>query len=161
MTYRTIREIAATNMILGRQHLRRRCVGGPAPFGVVDLILRPQIRAGVAMTVEAELHRQSFGLVAERHLVYFAMTVRAADALGDVNAVVEINIVRQVVDPVPDDRLIVDKALPHRRQKRGVRPDLGMAGHAGGGRRQASAGRHLHRSMAEAAILNPRHDVRG
>src|SRR5580704_5681654 len=63
-------------------------IGAPLPFSVVDLILRPQIRAGVAMAVEAELHRQGFGLVAERHFVHVAVTARAADALGDVNAAI-------------------------------------------------------------------------
>src|ERR1700724_1772662 len=80
---RKIHEIAPADMVLGRQHLRRRCVGGPAPSGVVDLILWPQIRAGVAMAVEAELHRQGFGLVAERHLAHLAVTARAAHTLGE------------------------------------------------------------------------------
>src|ERR1700733_4251815 len=104
------------------------------------------------MALQAELHREGFGLEAERHASHVAMTTRTADTLGNVNAVVEINVVRQVVHSVPDDRRVVDQAPTYRRKKLRVRPDLGMAGHAGIGWRQAGAGRHLHRGVTEPTI---------
>ena len=106
VTYRAIRQVAAANMILAPSALLASgCVRCSLPFGVVDLVLRPQMRAGIAMTVQAESHGERLGLVAKRHAIHLPVTSRAADALGDVNAVVEIDIIRQVVDPVPDDRL--------------------------------------------------------
>ena len=45
------------------------------------------------MAVEAELHRQRDGAAGQRHLVDAAVTGDAADALGDVDVVAEIDVV--------------------------------------------------------------------
>ncbi len=60
----------------------------------------------------------------------------AAHALGHVDAVVEIDVIRQAVDPLPADRLVARETLPHGREHLRVGPDLRMAGHAGLGRRK-------------------------
>jgi hypothetical protein len=95
MAYRTIREIAAADVILRHQGLRRRRALASLPFGVVDLIFWPQPRAGVAVTVEAEFHRESRGLVTQWHAVHGPVAARAANAFGDMNAMIEIDVVRQ------------------------------------------------------------------
>jgi hypothetical protein len=49
------------------------------------------------MTVEAPLHLQRFAAPFEGHLVDSAMAFDAADALGDVDAVIEVNEIGQLV----------------------------------------------------------------
>ena len=130
----------------------KECLLGPLPLRVVDLVFRSKMRPGIAMAVETKTHREGLCLFGERHAIHFAVTTRAADSLGDVNAVIEIDVTRQIGDPVPDDRLVVGQTLPHRSQQIRVGPNLGMAGHAGIGRRQAGVPRHFNRGVAESAI---------
>src|SRR5262245_8886258 len=124
-------------MIFGHQRAGRRCGGSPAPSGVIDLVLGTEVQRWTAMTVQAELHRESLGLVAKRHAVDFAVTARTADALGYVDTVVEVDIIRQIIDSVPGNRTIIGKALAHRRKNLSIRPDLRMTRHASVGWRQA------------------------
>lgn len=118
-------------MVFRHQVFRRGRIGRAAPFRVVYLVFWTQIRGGITVTVQTELHRETPRFVAEGHPIYLAMTTRAADAFGDVNAVVEIDIVWQIIDPVPDNRLVIDQAMSQGGQKPSVRPNLGVAGHAG------------------------------
>src|SRR6202012_6137472 len=74
------------------------------------------------------------------------------DALGDVDFVIEVDVVRKISHPMPGDRGVVRQALPHRRQHGGVGPYLRMAGHAGIGWRQPGVGGGFNRSVAEAAV---------
>lgn len=104
------------------------------------------------MTSHAELHRKGFFFVAERHAIHFSVTTGATDTLGDVNTVIEINVVWQISDPVPHDRLIIREALSHWCQQIRVRPNLRMTGHACVSWRQAGIGRHLDGGVAESAI---------
>ena len=119
---------------------RRPCSRGP------DRLLR------VPVAVEAPLHGQRVLLPGDRHLVHPAVAGDAADALLDVDAVVEVDEVRQVVDALPLERRPVAEALPHRLQQRAVGPDLRVAGHAGLGRRDAGEGGLLHGGVAVAAV---------
>jgi len=152
VTYRAIRELARAYAILVHQLLRRGRARRGLIFGVVDFRSWPQPRAGIEMTGETELHRHCFGLVGERHSGDRAMAGGAADAFGDVDAVVEIDIVGKVGDSSPDERLVGDEALAHRRKQLRIGPYLRMARHAGVGRRHSRIGRNLHGGVAEAAI---------
>ena len=127
-------------------------IGGRLPRHVRDVVGRPQIRRGIAMAVEAELHGEGFGAIGQRHLIDAAVAGFAADALGDVNVVTEIDVVRQPRDARPGDRLVVGKALADRLQHRGIGPYLGMAGHAGRGRRQPGLRAGLDAGVAITAI---------
>src|SRR5690242_2685900 len=80
------------------------------------------------------------------------MTLGAADTLGDVDAVIEENVVRQRVDPRPADRDVVGQALTVGRQHRGIGPDLGMAGHADRRGRHSRIGRLFDCRMTIAAV---------
>jgi hypothetical protein len=75
------------------------------------------------------------------------------------NAVVEINVVGQHIDPGPTRWLVFGQALPDRRQYFGIGPDLRMAGHAGMGRRHPRVLRDLDRGVAVPAIEAQAADV--
>ena len=100
-------------------------------------------------------------LVHERHLVDPAVTGDAADALLDVDLVVEVHEVGQVVDPNPVERRVVPEARADRLEDRRVGPDLRVAVHAGLGRRNAGEGGLLDRRVAVAAVEADAADVMG
>ena len=72
------------------------------------------MRFGLLMAVPAPLHQQGVLLPHQGHLVDAAMAGLAADALADVDAVVEIDEVWQVVDTRPLERLVREVTLAHR-----------------------------------------------
>ena len=72
---------------------------------------------------------------------------------------VEVDVIGQLVDALPVDRLVLGQARAYRRQHVGVGPELGVAGHAGFGRRQSCETRFLHRGVAVAAIESETADM--
>ena len=80
------------------------------------------------------------------------MTRGATDPFIDVNTVVEVNEIRQIVDPRPLDRPARAKAGAHRFQNRAVGPDLRVAIHADFRARDSRKSLGLDRSVAMAAI---------
>ena len=105
-----------------------------------------------AMAVEAPLHferrlRHMSGIWSTR-----PWQVDAADALGDVDAVVEVDVIGQVVDAVPLDAACPLRKLLATGASIGCRPDLRVAVHARRGRRDAAKRRVLDRRVAVAAI---------
>ena len=104
------------------------------------------------MARQAPLHLERRILVGQRHIVDLAMAGRAAYALVHVNAVIEINVVREVMNPGPLDRLSRLPTLPHGLEIRTVRPDLGMTVHTGLCRRNTGRGGLFHRSVAIPAV---------
>ena len=104
------------------------------------------------MAVEAPLHLQRRLLQHQRHAIDAAVAGLAADALLHVNAVVEVDEVRQVVHADPAQRLVVAEARAHRLEIRAGRPDLRVAVDAGLGRRNAGRRRDFNRRVAVAAV---------
>ena len=100
------------------------------PIHVKYLISWPEHLFGPAMAVEAPLHQQGVGLKNQRHLVNFSVTGRAANAFIDVNAVIEIDEIRQMVHPDPLDGFIASIALTDRLKVGGSTEQNGMAVHA-------------------------------
>src|SRR4051812_41668285 len=153
MAYRAIGEIFRVDVV-GRAQpparfglvLRRR------PGHVENRLARAQGGGGVAVAVEAPAHRERGGLAHQRHLVHAPVAGRAADAVRDVDAVVEIDVTRQVVDAPPAQGAVLGEACAHGGQHAGVGPDLGMARHAGLGRREAGEARLRDRGVAVAAF---------
>src|SRR5205085_285290 len=119
---------------------------------VGNAIAWSQVRCRIAMTVQAELHGQWPGLVGERHRVHAAMTAHASDALGDVDVVAEIDVVRQPRDPMPRQRIVLCQTLAYRGEHGCAGPNLRMAGHAGVSGRQTRAGTGRDGAVAIAAI---------
>src|SRR5580698_6813793 len=76
----------------------------------------------------------------------------AAHTLIHMNAVVEINVIRQVVHARPANRRTTAKTLAHRLQHRGSAPDLRVAVHARLGWRDVGRAVSLNRGVAVAAI---------
>jgi hypothetical protein len=76
----------------------------------------------------------------------------AGHAVLHVHMVIEIDIVRQPVDPRPHQWLVRREALPHWRQHLRVGPHLRVAGHADLGGRHGRLGAGLDADMAEATI---------
>ena len=76
----------------------------------------------------------------------------AAHALIDMNAVIEVNEIGKVVDPVPDKRFAAAETFADRFEHGGACPNLRMTIHAGSSGRNAGKARNFHRSMAIAAI---------
>ena len=139
--------------VVGVEQRRRRGRRGVAlPAHGEDGVMRAQIGRRVAMAVEAPAHIHAVHLLHQRHPVDAAVTALAGDALRDMDAVVEIGVIRDVVDAVPHQRRLVGEALAHRRQHRCVGPDLRMAAHAGIAARHAGIGGGLDRLVAVAAI---------
>jgi len=101
-------------------------------MGVKDLLLGPEVGCGVAVAGQAPAHVKRARLPGHRHVADRPVALGATDALGDVNAVIEIDVVRQPINPRPADRNILSQALAIGCEHCGVCPDLGVAGHANG-----------------------------
>lgn len=104
------------------------------------------------MAIEAETHAKGFGARRQRHPVYSAVALDAADSAVDMDRVIEVDVVRQLRDPLPADRSPAGKACAHRREHAGLVPQLRVAGHADVRARQPRIGRSLDAGMAIATI---------
>ena len=98
VAYRAIGQVAVWHVVMRQQRRLRGRGSGAVPVGVVDRALRPQVRPRVAVAGQTELHRQRRRLVGQRHLRDMAVAGLAAHAFGDVDRVVEVDVVGQVVD---------------------------------------------------------------
>src|SRR5690242_6543662 len=79
-------------------------VGRSLPVHVVDVFeILSQHRFRIPMTVETPLHQQRVSLKDERHLIHGPVTGAASHAFVYVDAVVEIDKIRQPVDFYPLD----------------------------------------------------------
>src|SRR5947207_13220137 len=83
-----------------------------------------------AMAIQTPFHVQRVHPPSDRHLIDATVTSRAANSFGYVNAVIEINVIGQIMDAVPFQRRVCRQALRHRREERGVVENLRMPGHA-------------------------------
>ena len=82
------------------------------------------------MTLQTPLHLQRRRLIEDRHVVDPAVTRRTTDAFLNVNAVIEVRVVRQVVYAYPFDRLAGAETCAHRFEVWTIRPDLFVTAHA-------------------------------
>ncbi len=104
------------------------------------------------MTLEAPLHLQRRRLVCDRHLIDPAMARRAPDPFVHMNAVIEIRVVRQIVNPDPFHWLACAQTGSHRFKIGTVRPNLFVAPHAGFSGRHTSKRGVFDRAVAVAAV---------
>ncbi len=153
MAHITMSEFRETNAFMrGNRLAFRSRIGWLLPGHVGDVISRTQVWCGIAMTIEAKLHRERLGAIGERHLIDASMAAFATDAFGDVDVVPEENEIRKLGHPRPTDGLVFGKALADGRQHRSIGPDLRVTGHAGLRRRQSRLRSRFDAGMAIAAI---------
>ncbi len=147
------------DLIGGQQGLTGRRRRGAVPIGVENLVFRTQVRCRIAVTRQAPTHVQRGRFPRHGHVADRPMAFRAAHALGDVNAVIEKDVIGQGINARPADRHVVCQALTVRREHGCVGPDLGMARHANRRRWHSGAGGFLDRSVTIAAIESETADV--
>src|SRR5437868_10515528 len=111
------------------------------------------------MAIEAPFHLQRVRLIHERHLVDWAVTALASHTFINVNAVIEVDEVRQVVHPLPLQGSAGAVAFTHGLEHGRARPYLRVAVHAGFSWRNAGEVRGLDRSVAVTAIKSESADV--
>lgn len=76
----------------------------------------------------------------------------ATNAFLYMYAMIEVDKIRQVVNACPFNGYIVSKTCPNRLEDGGLGPDLGVATHAGLGRRDTGKCSFFNRCVAVAAI---------
>ncbi|CAG9185922.1 hypothetical protein LMG23994_05972 [Cupriavidus pinatubonensis] len=153
MTSRTIGEPPRVLQVI---HLlqQRDFVGGNR-CGIAhrdDIRRRMQMPGGVAVASQAPLHVERRHAAHQRHLVHAPVAFLAGKSLGDVDAVIEADKVRQVVHARPDQRAIVPQAVAKRREHWGVTKQHAVTGQAYAGARHARERRRFHGRMTVPAI---------
>ena len=104
------------------------------------------------MAVEAPFHLQRLFLPHQRHAVHLSVARGASHAFVHVNAVVEVDEVRQIVHARPLNRAACAEAFAHRFEERAVREDLRVAVHARLGGRNPREPGVFDGGMAVAAV---------
>src|SRR5947209_6004483 len=94
------------------------------PVHVEDLVAWTKRVLGMAMAVEAPAHSQGRRLPRQRHPIDRAMTGGAAHALGDVNAMVEVDVIGKHMDPLPANGFVVGQAFSNRGEHPCIGPKL-------------------------------------
>lgn len=153
MTNVTAREPVGPNMVRLHQPLPHgNLIFGRLPIHVEHLPAGPDEALWLPMAVETPPHLERMDLPHERHEIDLAMAGRAADPFLHMDAVIEIDEIRQLVDSIPRNRHVGLEAHPDWLERRAVAPDLGMAGHAGlcGGHAGKPGG--LYRGVAIPAV---------
>lgn len=140
-------------MVLRQQRLALlRLIGRRPPLHVEYFVLWPQIVLRRAVARYAERHRESMRLIGHLQVRHVAMATRAADAVFNVNGVVEIDVLGQASDASPVQRRVVDQAVAHGCQHARISPDLRMTGHARVGRWHPGGRSRRYRYVAIAAV---------
>ena len=129
------------------EHLYRRSCFCCTRIGALRSISLP-------VTIQAPAHIQRLLLPGHRHLIPPPVTTRATNSLVHMNAMIKVNVIRQVIDSRPAKRSAILHAVPHRLQNRRILPNLRMTSHACVGGRHASEGRFLDGRVAIPAV-NP------
>src|SRR5262249_34117008 len=106
----------------------------------------------VTVASEAPLHVKRCDPRHERHAVHGAMTRAAADSLGNVDRVIEVDKVGQVVHAVPAESLSAREAVPQQGENGRCGEELRMTRHAGRQWGYAGKGSCVHGAVAVAAI---------
>jgi hypothetical protein len=111
------------------------------------------------VAVETPAHGEGLGTLHQWHLIDAAVAFDAGHAAVDVDGVVEVDVVREVGDALPPERNAGREAGADRGEHLGAGPELGMAGHADLGGRQARVLAGLDGGMAVAAVDAEASDV--
>lgn len=103
---------------VGVKSIGLQVLGLPAQVG--DLIKRAECLLGIAVTIETEGHAQRFRMVDDRHLVDAPVTLHTTHPAVDVGGVIEMGVIRHLVDLHPLDGLtrVIFVILIHRLAER-------------------------------------------
>jgi hypothetical protein len=93
-------------------------VKGRLPANIENFVAWADEFFWLTMAVKAPFHVEGAGFPHQRHIGDGAVTGRAANTLGDVNAVIEKDEIGQFVDPIPTKRNIRGQALPDGSEQR-------------------------------------------
>ena len=97
---------------------------------IEHLVFWPNILGRISVTFKAPFHIKCVDFVRERHLVDPTVTSGTADAFVYMDAVIEVNKVRQVVNARPFERLYGAEVGANGLKDFGIGPDLRVTGHA-------------------------------
>jgi hypothetical protein len=141
-------DVVLPNELFAEEQLVRR----RAVIHVHHLIGRAEKWFRLPMAIKAPPHVELLRLPGERHFVHLPMASRAADTFRHVDAVIEVGIIRQVMNARPLDRLAGLPRIAHRLEDRRIRPNLRVARHANLRRRNSGEGGLLDAGVAISAI---------
>src|SRR5688500_4159633 len=132
MADRAVRQLLDVNVVRFDQAVAEgTLVVGRFVVDVEDAILRTQELSRITMAIEAPLHLKRFLLPGQGHYVDGTMTVDAADALVDENAVAEVDEVPDSVNANPLQRSAAVEGCTNRCEDRRCLQYLRMTRHAG------------------------------
>lgn len=77
---------------------------------------------GIAVTIQAPLHRQGLIAAHEWHLAYVTMATVTTNSLVDMNAVIEVDVVGQIVNSIPSQWSSTAETFADRFQHVGLTP---------------------------------------
>lgn len=106
------------------------CAHVPAPFKLRDQSRVTDMRRRITVTLKAPAHAERFVLVDNFHGVDSAMTLHTTDATVDVGRVIEVRVVRQIMDLDPLHRHACFVTFMQRGQVHAFGVDLRVAVHA-------------------------------
>ena len=129
------------------------------PVEVGDLIQRAKVILRSAMALETPAHAVGFGMVDDFHVIHLSVTGHATDAPVHVNRMVEVDVIRRLVNPYPGNRVAGFPGFADGSQFRAQRLDLGVAVHAGLRSGNVGVRGFLHPGVAVAAIHSQLVDV--
>src|SRR6185503_20928335 len=111
---RRLNVIFSHPLLASRNFFRRRIL--LRPRHVKNFFPRPHKVFRIPVTTETPLHLQRRSLVGDWHLIDAAVTGRTTDPFVYMNTVIEVGVIRQVVNPDPLDWLARAKARAYRLQ---------------------------------------------
>ncbi len=127
-------------------------VGAPLPIELGHFVRRANDRRRIAIAIETETHAQRFRFAHFVHRVHAPVAFDATDAARDVDGVIEINVVRHVMDLHPRNRRIVCGAVADDLQPRIVFQHDIVAVHARRSAGKIGEPRFFHAVVAIPAI---------
>ena len=95
-----------------------------------DLVERTKVWVWVAVTFQAPLHGESFGLVDLFHLIDAPVTTFTTDPASHVGAVIEVHVIGQIVNSYPLDGNVLRVGLTNRQQLGAIGVNACVAIHA-------------------------------
>lgn len=129
-----------------------RFLTGRVPVEVKNFLERTNPILGGAMAIQTPAHAVWLGVFDDIHLVDLPMAFVATHAAIHMHGVVEINIVRRLVNPHPGNRFPALETCADRRKQGAVRFYGAVATHAHVGGRDVRVFRNLHVCVAVAAV---------